>query len=458
MSLARILKLEDFIVGTNNRIAHTAALEMVKERLSPFNPLFIHGTVGVGKTHLLQGVWNYIKEEMDINAVYMPAEKWTNEFIYSLQKGKMEAFRQKYRNVDVLFIDDVHFFSNKQGVQEELLHTFNALYDLSKKIIFASDAHPKMIGHIKENLASRFMSGMVVKMDKPDFTTRLLILRSKAAKFEMCFSEEVLEFIAEKHGNSVREIESMLTTLSAHARFNEKKLDLHLVNEVLADFPHDEGRIIKIEAVEGAILNYYNISRNELHSTKKIKSVSFPRQVCMYLIKTLMDWSYQQIGDYFSNKKHTTVMFAIKKIKEQIDCDKQFRVFIEMLIERIKKRRNNEIGMFCLSELKKKLKEDGVDGFLVTSEVNIRYVTNFTGNESILLITPGHDYLFTDFRYAEQAQQDVPWAKIVVRKVSLMKTICGRLKRLNVRRLYVESSHLTFSQYSEIKEYIKELN
>lgn len=337
LPLARILKLEDFIVGTNNRIAHTAALEMVKERLSPFNPLFIHGTVGVGKTHLLQGVWNYIKEEMDINAVYMPAEKWTNEFIYSLQKGKMEAFRQKYRNVDVLFIDDVHFFSNKQGVQEELLHTFNALYDLSKKIIFASDAHPKMIGHIKENLASRFMSGMVVKMDKPDFTTRLLILRSKAAKYEMCFSEEVLEFIAEKHGNSVREIESMLTTLSAHARFNEKKLDLHLVNEVLVDFPHDEGRIIKIEAVEGVILNYYNISRNELHSTKKIKSVSFPRQVCMYLIKTLMDWSYQQIGDYFSNKKHSTVMFAIKKIKEQIDCDKQFRVFIEMLIERIKK-------------------------------------------------------------------------------------------------------------------------
>lgn len=337
LPLARILKLEDFIVGTNNRIAHTAALEMVKERLSPFNPLFIHGTVGVGKTHLLQGVWNYIKEEMDINAVYMPAEKWTNEFIYSLQKGKMEAFRQKYRNVDVLFIDDVHFFSNKQGVQEELLHTFNALYDLSKKIIFASDAHPKMIGNIKENLASRFMSGMVVKMDKPDFTTRLLILRSKAAKYEMCFSEEVLEFIAEKHGNSVREIESMLTTLSAHARFNEKKLDLHLVNEVLVDFPHDEGRIIKIEAVEGVILNYYNISRNELHSTKKIKSVSFPRQVCMYLIKTLMDWSYQQIGDYFSNKKHSTVMFAIKKIKEQIDCDKQFRVFIEMLIERIKK-------------------------------------------------------------------------------------------------------------------------
>jgi len=337
LPLARNLRLDDFIVGSNNRIAHTAALEMVKDRLSPFNPLFLHGPVGVGKTHLLQGLWNYIKEEMDINAVYMPAEKWTNEFIYSLQKGKMEAFRQKYRNVDVFLVDDVHFFSNKQGVQEEFLHTFNALYDLSKKIIFASDAHPKMIGHIKENLASRFMAGMVVKMDKPDFTTRLLILRAKAAKFEMCFSEEILEFIAEKHGSSVREIESTLTTLSAHARFNDKKLDLRLVNEVLGDFPHDEGQIIKIESVEGVILNYYNISRNELHSAKKIQSVSFPRQVCMYLIKTLMNWSYQQIGDYFGNKKHSTVMFAIKKIKDQIDGDKQFRVFIEMLMERIKK-------------------------------------------------------------------------------------------------------------------------
>ena len=336
--LARNLKLDDFIVGSNNRIAYTAALEMVKERISPFNPLFIHGSFGVGKTHLLQGLWNYVKEEMNINAVYMPAEKWTNEFIYSLQKGKMESFRQKYRNVDVLLIDDVHFFSNKQGVQEEFLHTFNALYDLSKKIIFASDAHPKTIGHIKETLASRFMSGMVVKMDKPDFATRLLILRSKAAKFEMCFSEEVLEFIAEKHGSSVREIESTLTTLSAHARFNEKKLDLRLVNDVLGDVPHDEGQVIKVESVESVILNHFNITRNELHSAKKIKSVSFPRQVCMYLIKTLMDWSYQQIGDHFGNKKHSTVMFALKKIKDQINTDKQFRALIEMLTERIKKR------------------------------------------------------------------------------------------------------------------------
>ncbi len=337
LQLNRNLKLDDFVVGPNNRLAYTAALEIVKEKYPAFNPLFIHGSVGVGKTHILQGVWNRIKEEQNVNAIYMPAEKWTNEFIYSLQKGKMEAFRQKFRNADIFLIDDVHFLSNKQGVQEEFLHTFNALYELSKRIIFASDAHPKMIGQLKENLVSRFMSGMVVRIDKPDYATRLLILRSKAAKFDVCFPEEVLEFIAEKFDDSVREVESALTTLSAHAKFNEKKIDLQLAHDVLDEIFYAEGKIIKINEVEAAVLTYFNITRNELHSNKKTKSVSFPRQVCMYLIKTLLNWSYQQIGNYFASKKHTTVMFAIKKVKEQIDSDKQFRVFIDMLVEKIKK-------------------------------------------------------------------------------------------------------------------------
>lgn len=311
--LNRNLRLEDFVVGTNNRLAYTAALEMIKDKYPAFNPLFIHGPVGVGKTHILQGVWNRVKEEQNVNAIYMPAEKWTNEFIYSLQKGKMEAFRQKFRNADIFLIDDVHFLSNKQGVQEEFLHTFNALFELSKRIILASDAHPKMIGQLKENLASRFMSGMVTKIDKPEYATRLLILRSKAAKFDVHFPEEVLEFVAEKFDGNVREVESALTTLSAHAKFNEKKMDLHLASDALGEFFCAEGKIIKINEIEATVLNYFNISRNELHSNKKMKSISFPRQICMYLIKTLLNWSYQQIGNYFTSKKHTTVMFAIKK-------------------------------------------------------------------------------------------------------------------------------------------------
>ncbi|GIK14393.1 MAG: chromosomal replication initiator protein DnaA [Candidatus Brocadia sp. AMX2] len=337
--LNRNLRLEDFVVGTNNRLAYTAALEMIKDKYPAFNPLFIHGPVGVGKTHILQGVWNRVKEEQNVNAIYMPAEKWTNEFIYSLQKGKMEAFRQKFRNADIFLIDDVHFLSNKQGVQEEFLHTFNALFELSKRIILASDAHPKMIGQLKENLASRFMSGMVTKIDKPEYATRLLILRSKAAKFDVHFPEEVLEFVAEKFDGNVREVESALTTLSAHAKFNEKKMDLHLASDALGEFFCAEGKIIKINEIEATVLNYFNISRNELHSNKKMKSISFPRQICMYLIKTLLNWSYQQIGNYFTSKKHTTVMFAIKKVKEQIDSDKQFKLFIESLIEKIKKER-----------------------------------------------------------------------------------------------------------------------
>src|SRR3972149_4622717 len=338
LKLNRVLRLEDFIVGPSNRLAYTAALEMVRGRQPTFNPLFIHGSVGVGKTHLLQGVCNRIKEEQEvISAVYMPAEKWTNEFIYSLQKGKTEAFRQKYRNVDMFLIDDVHFLSNKQGVQEEFLHTFNTLSELSKKIILASDAHPKMIGQLKENLASRFMSGMVVKVDKPEYATRLLILRSKAAKFDVCFPEDVLEFIAERFVDNVREVESALITLSAHAKFNEKKIDIQLANEVLSDFFCNEGKIIKITELEEAVLTYFNVSRADLHSNKKTKSIAFPRQVCMYLIKTLLNWSYQQIGNYFSSKKHSTVMFAIKKVNEQIESDKQFKLFIEKLMERIRK-------------------------------------------------------------------------------------------------------------------------
>lgn len=333
----RILKLEEFIVGPNNRLAYNAALEMFKDKYPSFNPLFIHGTVGVGKTHLLQGVWNRIREEQNVNAVYMSAEKWTNEYIYSLQKQKMEAFRQKYRNVDMFLIDDVHFLSNKQGVQEEFLHTFNALFELSKRIILASDAHPKMIGQLKENLASRFMSGMVTKIEKPDYATRVLILRSKVAKFDVHFPEEVLELIAEKFDDNVREVESALTILSAHAKFNGKKIDLQLANEVLSEFYYYEGKIIKISEIEEAVLVYFNISRSELHSNKRIKSISFPRQVCMYLTKTLLNWSYQQIGNYFSSKKHSTVMFAIKKVKDQIDSDKQFKLSIDMLIEKIKK-------------------------------------------------------------------------------------------------------------------------
>jgi len=333
----RILKLEDFVVGSNNRLAYTAALEMINNKCPGFNPLFMHGPVGVGKTHILQGVWNRIKEDQNINAIYMPAEKWTNEFIYSLQKGKMEAFRQKFRNVDMFLIDDVHFLSNKMGVQEEFLHTFNALYELSKKIILASDAHPKMISQLKENLASRFMSGMVTKIDKPNYSTRLLILRAKAISYDVYFPEEVLEFIAEKFEGNVREVESALTTLSAHAKFNNRKIDIELARDALGEFIYREGKIVKVSDIENAVLTYFNISLSELHSNKKIKSVSFPRQVCMYLIKTKLDWSYQQIGNYFGSKKHTTVMFAIKKIKDQIDSDNQFKMFMETLQERIEK-------------------------------------------------------------------------------------------------------------------------
>ena len=337
LGLNKGLLLDDFVIGPNNRLAYTAALEMIKEEYPPFNPLFIHGNVGVGKTHLLVGIWNRVRKEQTVNAVYMSAEKWTNEFIYALQKGKMESFRQRYRNVDVFLIDDVHFLSNKQGVQEEFLHTFNALYDSSKRIIFASDAHPRQISQLKENLASRFMSGMVARIERPEYATRLLILRTKASKYDVYFPEEALEYIAEKFDDSVREVESALVTLTAHARFNDRKIDLAFVKDVLKEFFYGDDKVVKVEEIEGAVLRHFNISRSDLHSSRKAKTVSFPRQICMYLIKNQLDWSYQQIGNYFGNKKHTTVIFAIKKINEELKKDDQFKSFLDMLMEKIKK-------------------------------------------------------------------------------------------------------------------------
>ena len=200
----------------------------------------------------------------------------------------------------------------------------------------ASDAHPKLIGQLKENLASRFMSGMVIKIDKPEYVTRLLILRSKAAKFDVHFPEDVLEFIAEKFDENVREVESALITLSAHARFNEKKIDLQLVNEVLSEFLCNEGKLLKSMRLKNLCLPIL-IYHVRIFTRIKTKSIAFPRQVCMYLIKTLLNWSYQQIGNYFSSKKHSTVMFAIKKVSEQIESDKQFKLSIEKLMERIRK-------------------------------------------------------------------------------------------------------------------------
>ncbi len=333
----RQLLLENYVVGGCNRLAYAAALEISKPGPVAFNTLFVHGSIGVGKTHLLQGIWNRLKAESSaISAVYMPAENWTNEFVYSLKGGRLESFRKKYRGVDIFLVDDVHFLANKNGVQEEFLHTFNTLHSLSKRIVFASDAHPRLMNQLKESLVSRFMSGMIAKIEQPGFNTALQILRSKVASTRKKIPDNVLEFISEKFNDSVRSMESAITTVQAYANLNKVKIDLQLASDALSDL-HINRKSVTLKDIEDVVIKHYNVSRNDIHSGNKSKNVALARQVCMYLTKELTESSYQEIGRFFANKRHTTVIFAINKIKEKMKSSDEFRSYTENLVRIIKK-------------------------------------------------------------------------------------------------------------------------
>ncbi len=333
----RELLLEDYVVGGCNRLAYAAALEILKPGPVAFNTLFVHGSIGVGKTHLLQGIWNRLKAESSaISAVYMPAENWTNEFVYSLKGGSLESFRKKYRGVDIFLVDDVHFLANKNGVQEEFLHTFNTLHGLSKRIVFASDAHPRLMNQLKESLVSRFMSGMIAKIEQPGFNTALKILRSKVANTRKKIPDNVLEFISEKFNDSVRSMESAITTVQAYANINKVKIDLQLASDALSEL-YINRRSVTLKDIEDVVIKHYNVSRNDIHSGNKSKNIALTRQICMYLTKELTESSYQEIGRYFANKRHTTVIFAINKIKEKMKSSVEFRSHTENLVRIIKK-------------------------------------------------------------------------------------------------------------------------
>ncbi len=331
------LMLENYVVGGCNRLAHAAALEISKPGPVAFNTLFIHGSIGVGKTHLLQGIWNRLKEKSNtVSAVYMPAENWTNEFVYSLKGGRLESFRKKYRSVDIFLVDDVHFLAKKNGIQEEFLHTFNTLHGLSKRIVFASDAHPRFMDQLQESLVSRFMSGMIAKIEQPGFNTSLQILRSKTADSRKKVPDNVLEFISEKFNDSVRSMESAITTVMAYANINKVKIDLKLATETLSEL-YKNKKNITLKDIEGVVISHYNVLRSDIHSGNKSKNIALARQICMYLAKVLTESSYQEIGKYFGNKRHTTAIFAIKKVKEKNESSVEFRSHIENLIRMAKK-------------------------------------------------------------------------------------------------------------------------
>jgi chromosomal replication initiator protein len=331
--------LSGFVVGPCNQLAFAAAKDLVSSVKVMINPLFLHGPTGVGKTHLLQAIYNELAAvKPQLRVRYAHAERFTNQYVFGLKHGRLDGFRHLYRDADVLLIDDVHFLSNKMGFQEEFLHTFNAVVGRSHQVVMASDSHPHELAKIHEGLASRFMSGMVVKLEPPQYSTRLAILRSKAARLQKRIDEDVFKFIAHMCQGNVRDLEGALTTVLACASLSGGKVDVDMAKQVLQRCGGGRKGPISLGLLEHLALEEFGMTREQLHARKRAKCVSIPRQVCMYLARKWTGASAQEIGDHFGGRNHTTVLFAEKKIGEAVTADQSLAYHIQQIDDRLQAR------------------------------------------------------------------------------------------------------------------------
>jgi chromosomal replication initiator protein len=315
------LSLDTFVVGSSNELAYNAAKAVVNEQQSPFNPLFIHGGYGVGKTHLLQGICNAVCEKRpQTNWLYLSAEDFVNQFVLALKTKKLEAFRRRMRQTDLLAIDDIHFLASKPSTQEEFLHTFNTISLAGKQVVLACDAHPKMIGQLSEKLVNRFVSGMVVKIENPDFRTRCQIcrqyLKTQNLKLKSQIPESVITYIAENLRTNVRELEGALLKLIAYSALKNEKINLSMARAVMAEHLERCDPIVHVSDIESAVATYFGTTPAKIHSSKKDRTVALARHFSMYLTRKHTKMSSSEVGRFMGNKNHATVLLACKKIEE----------------------------------------------------------------------------------------------------------------------------------------------
>ncbi|AQQ08225.1 Chromosomal replication initiator protein DnaA [Sedimentisphaera cyanobacteriorum] len=314
--------LDDFIVGRKNKIAHRAARACAGSGSDLYNPLFFFGSYGLGKTHLLKAIVNETtRNNPSLKCKYISAEDFTNQFVNSTLRKDMNSFRKRFRGVDVLAIDDVHFLASKKGTQEEFLNTFNSIDHADKKIILASDSHPTMIEQFTESLVSRFVSGMVVKMEMPEFETRKKIVETKAAKMGLKISQEVIEYVAHNVTVSVRELEGAVKKLSAQQLLLEKKITLGSAQYLISDMVSRARSGPDAEGIIETTASFFNVSSSQLRSKAKAKTVSLARSVAMYLLREHSDMSYPEIGGCFGGKNHSTVIQACRKVQSLIESN-----------------------------------------------------------------------------------------------------------------------------------------
>jgi chromosomal replication initiator protein len=327
----------NFIVGSSNRMAHAASLAVASAPGKSYNPLFIYGGVGLGKTHAMQAIAHHcLSKNISTKVKYISSEKFMNELIFSIRNRSTEKFRQRYRHIDVLLIDDIQFLAGKEAAQEEFFHTFNALYDYHKQIVVSSDRPPKEIPKLEERLVSRFNWGLVVDMQPPDFETRVAILQKKLEKDPVKIEDEVIHFVAQNITSNIRELEGALVRIIAYSLIENKPITLETSKEILKDMVKEIYKAITPTSIVEKVADHFNILKDDLKKSKRSKNLVFPRQIAMYLLRELTELSLPEIGRVFGAKHHTTVLYGCKKIKQDLKKDEKLKFTINSLTQDIK--------------------------------------------------------------------------------------------------------------------------
>jgi chromosomal replication initiator protein len=330
---------DKYIVGDNNRFAASAAMAIAKNPGTSYNPFFIYGGVGLGKTHLMQAIGNSIYENSESKIIYITAESFTNEFIHTLQENRMgmTGFKNKYRYVDILLIDDIHFFENKWETQEELFHTFNALYDAKKQIIFTCDRPASELKKINERLRSRFERGLNVDLQPPNYETRCAILKKKIENTHITIPDEVIFLVSKNISTNIRDLEAALTKLIAYAELVEKPITVDIALQILKDLLTSPKQTnLSIDSIIRVTADYFSLSPNDIKGKKRNQKIVFPRQLAMYITRSITEFSTTEIGQDFGGRDHTTVMHSCEKVEERIKSDPTMESTIQSLIRMIK--------------------------------------------------------------------------------------------------------------------------
>lgn len=321
---------DTFVVGNNNRFAHAAALAVAEAPATSYNPLFIYGGVGLGKTHLMHAIGNAIlRKNKKANILYVTSEKFTNQLINSIKDNTSAQFRDKYRNIDVLLIDDIQFIAGKERCQEEFFHTFNTLHESGKQIILSSDRPPKDIQLLEDRLKSRFEWGLIADISNPDYETRLAILRKKAQLDNIIIDDEILSNIANRIDSNIRELEGTLNKLIAKSSLINSPITMEMAERAINDIVAQQEKVISAEFIQETVAKYFNINAKDLRGSKRSNDIAFPRQIAMYLCRNVAQMSLPQIGKDFGKRDHTTVMHACTKIENEIKENQNTKLIVE---------------------------------------------------------------------------------------------------------------------------------